>query len=116
MAQSNNWLELVSNLVHFSSIAFLQLQLWNHSNTSLGSGFLFLLMQGFVFKNGRGASNCSPERFNESYQESDSYEHHWIVTISGELNIALLREDLRQTRVIALPLLKNKGLLMLAWI
>ena len=49
--------------------------------------------QGFVFENGRGALNCSPERFKESCQESDSYEHHWIVTFLGELNIALLRED-----------------------
>ena len=33
-------------------------------------------LQGFGFKNGRGALNCSPERFKESCQESDSYEHH----------------------------------------
>ena len=33
-------------------------------------------LQGFDFENGRGALNCSPERFKESCQESDSYEHH----------------------------------------
>ena len=32
--------------------------------------------QGFVFKYGRGALNCSPERFKESRTQSDSYEHH----------------------------------------
>ena len=33
-------------------------------------------LQGFVFKNGRGALNFSPERFKESCQESNSYKHH----------------------------------------
>ena len=37
--------------------------------------------QGFIFRNSRGASNCSPDRFKESCKESFSYEHHWIVTI-----------------------------------
>ena len=39
--------------------------------------------QGFVSQKnyGRGALTCSPKRFKESCQETDSYEHHWIVTI-----------------------------------
>ena len=41
----------------------------------------FVQPQGFDFRNGRGALNCSPERCKESCQESDSYEHYWIVTI-----------------------------------
>ena len=71
----------------------------------------FVNIQGFVFKEWQGVLNYSPERFKESCQESDSYEHHWIVTILGELNIALLREDWgERRRVIALPLRKNEGL------
>ena len=38
--------------------------------------FLKNNIQGFLFFNARGALNCSPERFKESCQESDSYEHH----------------------------------------
>ena len=33
-------------------------------------------LQGFVFRNTRGALNCSPERFKESCQECDSNELH----------------------------------------
>ena len=33
-------------------------------------------IQGFFFKNGKGALNCSPERFKESCQESNAYEQH----------------------------------------
>ena len=39
-----------------------------------------MLLQGFVFENGRGALNCSPERFKGSWHENDYYEHHWNVT------------------------------------
>ena len=70
--------------------------------------------QGFIFKNDREALNCSPERFKESCQESDSYKHHWILTILIELNSEYpmrLEEYLgEQKRVIALPLLKNECL------
>ena len=67
--------------------------------------------QGFIFQNGRGALNCSPEKFKESCQYSDFYEHHCIVTILGELNISLLGEDLGEwRRVIDFPLLKNEDL------
>ena len=55
--------------------------------------FVKQFVQGFIFKNARRALNGSSERFKESCQESDSYEHHLIATILGELNLALPRED-----------------------
>ena len=61
--------------------------------TFMESLYDFVQLQGFVFRNSKEALNCSPERFKESLQESDSNVHHWIVIILGELNIALLRED-----------------------